>query len=357
MVSIKVFLESSTIHGLTYISTTRKCTRLFWILVVIAGFMGAGFLIEESFASWSESPIRTTIETLPISEIKFPKVVVCPPKNTFTDLNYDLIITYNLTLTDEMRDEMFKDAIKILEDDVFTLSKGSLLEEADRFYNWYHGFTEIQSPNVPPFGVANVLPKIEYNIFTSATSGVVNTQYYGRKFQSDMLETQLDFTVRVYPPMNGNETILKNENVTLHFKVEKALITKFSRTVPAEISVDRFHMTEFSDLEDNQNKTYKNFTFESALESDDYEGGLNEEFDENEYDEYDDETTLNSTINQDVDGNYIKCSLYRGVYPRDAEKLKMEVMPGFKIRWWYTGAPVIPDPLFKNNVKNNQFIR
>ena len=141
MISIKVFLESSTIHGLTYISTTRKYARLFWILVVVSGFMGAVFLIKESFASWSDSPIRTTIETLPISKIKFPKVVVYPPKNTFTDLNYDLMITDNLTLTDEKRDKMFKDAIEILEEDVFALSKWSLLEEADRFYNWYHGYT------------------------------------------------------------------------------------------------------------------------------------------------------------------------------------------------------------------------
>ena len=247
--------------------------------------------------------------------------------------------------------------IEILEDDVFKLSKWSLLEEADRFYNWYHGYTEIQSPNVPPFGVGNVLPKIEYDLFTSATSGVVTTQYFGDKFQSDMLETKLVLTVRVYPPVIGNETILKNENVILHFKVEKVLMPEFSRAIPTEISVDRFHFTDFSVKEDNQTTTYKNYTFENSLESDDYGGGLNEEFDENEYDEYNDETILNSTINQNLDRNYIKCSLYRGVYPRDVEKLKMEVMPGFKISWWYSGAAIIPDPLFKDNVKNNQFVR
>ena len=35
MESIRNFLESSTIHGLSYISTTRKYVRVFWILVVI----------------------------------------------------------------------------------------------------------------------------------------------------------------------------------------------------------------------------------------------------------------------------------------------------------------------------------
>ena len=107
----------STIHGLTYISTTRKYARLFWILVVIAGFVGAILIIKESFDSWSESPVKTTIETLPISEIKFPKVTVCPPKNTYTDLNYDLMMTENVTLTEEMRDEMFKYAVKVMRED------------------------------------------------------------------------------------------------------------------------------------------------------------------------------------------------------------------------------------------------
>ena len=83
---VRTFLESSTIHGVGYISSTRKNSRLFWIFVVILGFTGAGLLIRSSFTSWSESPIKTTIETLPISEITLPKVTVCPPKNTFTNL-------------------------------------------------------------------------------------------------------------------------------------------------------------------------------------------------------------------------------------------------------------------------------
>ena len=85
------FLESSTIHGLAYIATSRKYVRLFWIVVVIAGFTVAGILIQTSFQSWNDSPVKTTIETHSISKITFPKVTVCPPKNTYTDFNYDLM--------------------------------------------------------------------------------------------------------------------------------------------------------------------------------------------------------------------------------------------------------------------------
>ena len=87
MEKLNTFLESSTIHGLSYIAAGRKYVRLFWILVVIGGFSGAGVIIYQSFQSWADSPVKTTIETLPITEITFPKVTVCPPKNTYTDLN------------------------------------------------------------------------------------------------------------------------------------------------------------------------------------------------------------------------------------------------------------------------------
>ena len=146
MEGVRTFLESSTIHGLTYISTTRKYARIIWILVVITGFVGASLIIKESFDSWSESPVKTTIETLPISDIKFPKVTVCPPRNTFTDLNYDLMMTENITLTKNMRDDMFKYALDVINEDSFYGNNWTKLHEEDRFYNWYHGYSQINPP-------------------------------------------------------------------------------------------------------------------------------------------------------------------------------------------------------------------
>ena len=98
MDGIRTYLETSTIHGLTYISTTRKHIRIFWIFVVLAGFSTAGYLIQQSFQSWADSPVKTTVDTLPISEITFPKITVCPPRNTSTDLNYDLMAIENVSL-------------------------------------------------------------------------------------------------------------------------------------------------------------------------------------------------------------------------------------------------------------------
>ena len=97
------FLESSTIHGLVYISTARRHVRLLWLCVVVSGFIGAGVLIQQSFSSWADSPVSTTIETLPITDLDFPNVTVCPPRNTFTSLYPDLVMARNLTLNETER--------------------------------------------------------------------------------------------------------------------------------------------------------------------------------------------------------------------------------------------------------------
>ena len=81
MEGVREFLESSTIHGLTYISATRnKLTRLLWIAIVFCGFFVAGFLIIKSFLDWDKNPIDSSIQTFPISEVHFPTITVCPPK-------------------------------------------------------------------------------------------------------------------------------------------------------------------------------------------------------------------------------------------------------------------------------------
>ena len=133
MEGIQSFFEFSTIHGLSYISTSRKFVRLFWIMVVIAGFTGAGVLIYTSFQSWDESPVKTTIETLPIRDFKFPKLTVCPPKDTYTNLNYGLSMTKNMTLDNDTRKELATVAKKHLHQHLYaaTVKNLRMIEEKE----------------------------------------------------------------------------------------------------------------------------------------------------------------------------------------------------------------------------------
>ena len=78
--------------------------KLVWSVIVLLGFLAAGFLIWQSFADWQESPVSTSIETRPLEELVFPTVTVCPPKGSSTALNYDLMRADNDSLTEENRE-------------------------------------------------------------------------------------------------------------------------------------------------------------------------------------------------------------------------------------------------------------
>ena len=69
MEGFKEFLNLSSIHGISYISSEKGFGRLFWIFIVLIGFTGAFLLIRQSFNDWEENPISTTSETLPMSQI------------------------------------------------------------------------------------------------------------------------------------------------------------------------------------------------------------------------------------------------------------------------------------------------
>ena len=213
MEGVRTFLESSTIHGLTYISTTRKYARLFWIIVVTAGFVGASFLIKESFESWSVSPVKTTIETLAISEITFPKVTVCPPKNTFTDLNYDLMLARNMTLTAAMKEELINYAEYAI--DIGYLKYLNKLEDKDQFYNWYRGISPLKLPLLFKDKKTAPHPKLDLTLTSYALSGNITTQNFGKKMSSDLLERNVDYTIKIVVPKE-----FQKENITINFKLE-----------------------------------------------------------------------------------------------------------------------------------------
>ena len=211
MEHVRTFLESSSIHGLTHISRNRKFKQFFWILIVFVGFSSAFFLISSSFHSWNESPIKTTIETLPITDMKFPKVTVCPPKNTFTDLNYDLMMSEEKKLSDDKKKELYTFSMETVEDGTYTDALNQL-QEKDRFYNWYNGFSCILPPG----------PKSLVQTYT--LSGTVSTENFGEPFQPDLVRRNTDYRIYINPNAS-----LQIKNATLVIKAEIEIMKQLTR--------------------------------------------------------------------------------------------------------------------------------
>ena len=213
---MREFLDSSTIHGLYYISNTKKFVRVLWTLIVIAGFSGASYLIYESFQTWKESPVSTTTETLPIKKITFPKITVCPPNNTFTDLNFDIMMNANVTLNQVTRDMLSNLAVRKLNDWLFSqvMKNLSMVEDNDRYYNWYHGYAAIKLPKNDNENDYDV----NYFMDTCATSGTVSTRGHGEKFNATGIDTNVwfKFNLTQNPSMKDNI-----KNVTFHAKIQR----------------------------------------------------------------------------------------------------------------------------------------
>ena len=118
--NFKEFLDTSTIHGLSWISSTTKYVRLVWTSVVIGGFSLAIILIQEAFYNWDQSPISTTVESLPISHLTFPNVTVCPTKHSLLNLNYDLIQAEKVKISKKIRKELHNNMLESIQESCAT---------------------------------------------------------------------------------------------------------------------------------------------------------------------------------------------------------------------------------------------
>ena len=297
MQEIRHFLESSTIHGLLYIATTsQKIVRIFWILVVFTGFSVAGFIIFKSFRDWEESPVKTTIETLPITDITFPKVTVCPPKNTYTDLNYHLMMADNMTISIETRNELFNYLTEILNHEyLYLTTKDNLkkLVDNDKNYNIYNGYSSYKTEITPQ------KPNVS-EVTSSSSYGNISTQYYAQDFNKDKVELNLRYSVTIITP----QSIRNNPNVTLHIDIEK-------------ISME-------------ESNSYTDILYWKRPGEDD------------------DDTII---INQDI-FNFHKSftpvgpgfvlKLWRDISRENVRIQDLDFMPGFRITWHYTGFNVEP---------------
>ena len=204
MERMKEFLDSSSIHGLSHISSTRKITRLFWILIVFGGFSGAFYLINLALSGWAENPVSTTIETLPIDQVTFPKVTVCPPKNTYTNLNYDVM------MNDENMDDVTKKVLKDIDFDFLhdyyyekLLDEIDMLQETNRYHNWYYGISQVQIPYYDPLSNSKLKP-LKYDISTYAMTGKISTKGFGESLVKQNIIRILDYNVKIYFPRTRN---------------------------------------------------------------------------------------------------------------------------------------------------------
>ena len=247
MQTIREFLDSSTIHGLAYISSpkTDKATKVFWACVVIAGISTAGFLINNSYTYWIENPVSTTISTHPISELKFPRVTVCPPAGSNTALNYDLMnLNKSKSLDDEIRQSLAQETTKLSK--WARRQQSRLMLEALNnvtISNIYHGYdtiprlTQVQSPNNPTQNNYYIQLRTQD---TNISSPKFGSMVSGNDDKSDqLLEYNIPFPEKIMKNLGDRKLII---DIELNLSSNEAISDKFEFEPKAEKLVSQQNM-------------------------------------------------------------------------------------------------------------------
>ena len=170
----------------------------------------------------------------------------------------------------------------------------SLLEEENRYYNWYMGYTWIY---LPYWGIAsstdfsagchsdtcyyNIL---RYYLYTYATSGSVTMKHFGETFEAGKIEKDFRYSFYFVPPREHQH----NESIVLQFDIEKNLL-----------------------------KGYENF------QDREWPAGIN-----------DDDLITNRDFKPPGSEQYF--ILERRISVDHLDKIEMPVMPGVRINWFYS---------------------
>ena len=75
--SVSEYLESTTIHGFSYLSLGRNiCEKLVWTAIICTCFTLGALLIHQSIEEAQQNPVMTNVETISGNKIPFPAITV-----------------------------------------------------------------------------------------------------------------------------------------------------------------------------------------------------------------------------------------------------------------------------------------
>jgi hypothetical protein len=233
-----VFSQGVTFHLLAF-------HKAFWIFLVFVSFLAAGYLINDSFTSWSLSPTISSAKTYPLSQVQFPQVTVCPPEGSNTALNYDLNKAQDTILDDETRNELTLLAFELMHQHDHEKFKNLVSgvvedEQLSLLYSEYRKMTLLQYFS----------ERAEWSIKTSGGQGLCSSPAFGEERNSYNFIKEMSVYLEVSLP-DTVDTILMI-NLTMDTKETKGgseAISIISWKNQSMISNKRFSYTGLKSVE------------------------------------------------------------------------------------------------------------
>ena len=132
-----------------------------------------------------------------IKRLLFTRVSICPPADTSTNLNKDLVNAENVTLDKEVRGNLVKLAAKWIEDneaaEIFEELESLKIE--NHWRNWYLGYTEVRLPYTD-YGART------HKIHTTAVPGSLSSPLFGQVFTEESFHQKMTTELFIYLPGN-----------------------------------------------------------------------------------------------------------------------------------------------------------
>lgn len=95
---IMEYFKKSSIHGLHYFAQQKRSfvERVFWLIFFLVSIVSCSYSVVSVFNRWMNFPIIISFDTtaMPVYEIPFPSIVVCPQFKSDTDI-FNFTDVYN----------------------------------------------------------------------------------------------------------------------------------------------------------------------------------------------------------------------------------------------------------------------
>ena len=124
-------------------------------------------------------------------------------------------------LDDKSREDMMEYAMEVIQDAFYEeiMTNLSKMEDPDRYYNWYHGYTKIEYPYVHKH-----LNQFNYFIETSASSGNIRLKHFGEKFDVDKMIMRIWNKIYINIP----DSVRNDNKIILMVNIDKISMKQFS---------------------------------------------------------------------------------------------------------------------------------
>ena len=165
------------------------------------GFIGAGILINKSYKEWQEHPIATSITTHPIDDLDFPKVTICPPRDSNTALYHDLVRAGNGSLSDENRRTLKRAAYEIFMErphKEYAKKMLDILQNMGNMNQFLQGFHSLPTSYNEEQGLKIAM----WNL-----NGTITTPWFGNVFMEEYYREDKEFLMVLELPDDIKEQV------------------------------------------------------------------------------------------------------------------------------------------------------